>query len=114
MKKTYIRFQSLGISEEGINDLPGGHDDHVDGDKEPDHKIELVIFHHFLVQLYVSKNRMDPPCFTKHWSKAEGEPWHQNPGPRRADVGKGLHRGHVGVQAQDDDRGVGEDAPHDD
>ena len=74
----------------------------------------MLVLPDLFVELNVGEDGMDSPGLAEHGAETEGEPWHQDPGPRCADVRKGLHRGHVGVQAQDDDRGVGEDAPHDD
>ena len=33
--KTYIRPEVVGVPEEGVEDLPGGHDDYVDGEQDP-------------------------------------------------------------------------------
>ncbi len=44
--KTYIRPEVVGVSEEGVEDLPGGHDDYVDGEQDPHYQEQLGVLHH--------------------------------------------------------------------
>jgi hypothetical protein len=43
---TYIRPEVVGVSEEGVEDLPGGHDDYVDGEQDPHNQEQLGVLHH--------------------------------------------------------------------
>ena len=44
--KTYIRPEVVGVPEEGVEDLPGGHDDYVDGEQDPHNQEQLGVLHH--------------------------------------------------------------------
>ena len=107
-------MQFPGFPVEGVHDLPGGHGQHIHKDEGAHDEVELVVLHDLLVQLDVGEDGVDPPGLAEHGPEGEGEAAHQDPRPAGADVGEGLDRGHVGVQAEEDDRGVGQDAPDDD
>ena len=66
------------------------------------------------VKLYIREDRMHAPRLAKHRPEAQGEPGHEDPSSGRADVRESLHAGQVRVEAQKDDRGVGQNATHDD
>ncbi len=75
----------------------------------------MKLSHFYLfVQLDVGENGMHSPRLAEHGAEAQGEARHQDPRPRRADVGEGFGAGHVAVQSQDDHGRVGEDAADND
>ena len=111
---THIRLQLFGFSVEWIHYLPCSHCDDIDAHEKADDQIKLRVFHHFLIELYVGEDGVDPPRFAEHRTKTKGESWHQDPSTRRANVWKRVCRRHVGVEAEHDDGGVGEDAANDD
>ena len=43
---TYIRPEVVGVPEEGVKDLPRGHDDNVDGEEDAHHQEQLRVLHH--------------------------------------------------------------------
>ena len=57
---------------------------------------------------------MNPPGLGEHRAEGEGEAGHEDPGLDRADVAEGRLWREGGVQAQDDHRGVAQEAAHDD
>jgi len=44
--ETYIGLHLLGLPEERVGDLPGGHDGHVDHQQNAHHHEQLVVFYH--------------------------------------------------------------------
>ena len=111
---SYIGLEVFGFSVEWIHYLPCSHCDDIDAHEKPDYQIKLRVFHHFLIELYVGKDGVDTPGFAKHRPEAEGETRHQNPGTRRANIGKRLGARQVRVEAQNDDGSISEDAANDD
>ena len=81
--------------------MPGCHGDNVNGDQGADDKVKLRVFHHFLVELHIGEDGMDPPSFAEHGAEAQGESRHEDPSASRANVGERVLAGHVGIQAED-------------
>ena len=111
---SYVRSEFLGFPVEWVHDLPRGQRYDVDHHEGADDQVELVVLHHLLVQLHVGEDGVDAPSLAEHGAKAEREARHQDPGPRRAYVREGRDAGEVGVEAEQDDGGVREDAADDD
>ena len=42
----YIRAEVVGVPEEGVEHLPRGHDDDVDGEEDAHHQEQLRVLHH--------------------------------------------------------------------
>lgn len=57
---------------------------------------------------------MDSPRLAEHGAEGQREAGHQGPGPGRADVREGVDAGQAGVEAEEDDAGVGQHAADDD
>ena len=81
--------------------------------REPASQIPRIDCYLF-VQLDVCEDGVNPPGLGEHRSEGEGEAGHEDPGLDRADVAEGRLRGEGGVQAQDDHRGVAQEAADDD
>lgn len=69
---------------------------------------------YLLVQFHISEDRVYPPSLGEHGAECEGEPGHEQPGSRRADVGERLLTGEPGVHPEEDDATVRQHAAYDD
>lgn len=79
---TYHRLDLFGVPIEWISELPGEHDDNIDGQEDANDHEQLVVFDDFLVQFDVGEYGMDAPCLREHCAEGQTESSHEKPSAR--------------------------------